>query len=305
MRLRRVRPAVLAVALALAFPAFGQEAAPRREAGAVSVPEASPFEQVVKLWKAGLSEDFIRRKIEREPVVYRLSTDDIIACKAAGVPEAVIEAMLKTDSAKPASNAAAAPGAVPGSAPIAVAEPATVVAATPPAPPALSPEPVAPRPEAPPAVAVPLVVAAPAVATPAASAPAPAPAGPSLASLADRSWEGIVRRSPGVVLFKSPWEQGSLSFREEKLSWRDAGDDARSFTLPAAAIREHFLVCPKEDSSDDVCFEWGVKTAGGEERFRDAGWEHGSSPKPRELFAFFEAIYPDLARAKLHVAKKK
>jgi hypothetical protein len=128
---------------------------------------------------------------------------------------------------------------------------------------------------------------------------------PSLAARADRSWDGIVKRSPGVVLFKDPWQQGSLSFRAETLSWRDAGDESRNVVLAAAAIREHFLVCPKGASSDESCFEWGVKTADAEFRFRDVAWERGDSAKPRELFAFLEALYPDLPKARVQVGKKK
>ena len=114
-----------------------------------------------------------------------------------------------------------------------------------------------------------------------------------------------MRRSPGVVLFKSPWQQGGLSFREEKLFWRDAGDESKSFALAATAIREHFLVCPKDASSDEACFEWGFKTADGEERFRDVAWQRDNSQKPRELFAFLEALYPDLPASKVRVEKKK
>ena len=268
MQLRTVRSAVLFVVLALAGPAFGQDAVTSREAGAVSAPEAKPFEQIVKLWKANLSEEFLLRKIEREQVVYQLSTDDIIACKAAGVPESVIEAMMKTESRAARGAEAARPPAI----------------TAPPVPPA------------PPVVAVP----------PVATVPVPAvPAPPSLASRADRSWEGIVRRSPGVVLFRNPWQQGSLSFRAEKLLWRDAGDESKSFALAATSIREHFLVCPKDASSDESCFEWGVKTADGEERFRDVAWERTNSPKPRELFTFLEALYPDLPKARVQVGKKK
>jgi len=280
MEIRSVRPAVLVVVLALAGPAFGQDAAPSQEAGSVSAPEAKPVGQVVKLWRAGLSEDFLLRKIEREKVVYGLSTDDIIACKAAGVPEPVIEAMMKTDAPKVAPVGAAAP-------PVAVTPIAPVVV-----PPAVAAAPVAPAPAPP---------TPPALPTPLAT-PNPAP---SLASRADRSWEGIVKRSPGVVLFKNPWQQGSLSFREEKLSWRDAGDESKNLVLAAAAIREHFLVCPKDASSDEACFEWGFKTAGGEERFRDVAWQRDNSQKPREMFAFFEALYPDLPASKVRVEKKK
>ena len=241
---------VLVVALALAGPASGQEAVPRgavTEAGSAAAVDTKPFEQVVKLWKAGLSEEFLLRKVEREPVVYRLSTDDIIACKAAGVPESIIEAMMKTEGREAHGAVATAPPA----------------AAAPPAPP------VAP---------------------------------PSGAELA---WDGLVRRSPGVVLFRNPWEPGSLSFRGGTLSWRATGDATKNLDLAASAIREHFLVCPKDASSDEFCFEWGVKTADAEFRFRDAAWQRKDSPRPREMFAFLEALHPGLATARYRVEKKK
>ena len=276
MPLRTVRPVFLFVALTLAGSAFGQDAAPSREAGSVSASEPKAFEQIVKLWKAQLSEEFLLRKIERETVIYRLSTEDIIVCKTAGVPESIIEAMMKTEGrGEPAGGAAAPPAAaIPIAAPV------------PPPPPPPSTPPAAPSPQAVPPVA-------------------PVPAAPSLASRADRSWDGIVKRSPGVVLFKSPWQQGSLTFRAETLSWRDAGDESKNFALAATAIREHFLVCPKDASSDESCFEWGVKTADAEFRFRDVAWERGDSAKPRELFTFLEALYPDLPKARVQVGKKK
>jgi hypothetical protein len=272
MLLRTVRPAVLFVALALAGSAFGQDAATSRDTGSVSAPEPKAFEQIVKLWKANLSEEFLLRKIERETVVYRLSTEDVISCKAAGVPESIIEAMMKTEGrAAPAAVAAAPPVAK-------VAPPVPAVAAEP----------------------------APPVAPPVAAVPVPSvPAAPSLAAQADRSWDGMVRRSPGVVVFKSPWQQGSLTFRAETLSWRDAGDESKNVVLAAKAIREHFLVCPKGASSDESCFEWGVRTADAEFRFRDVAWERGDSVKPRELFSFLEALYPDLPKARVQVGKKK
>ncbi|MCC6132968.1 MAG: hypothetical protein IT186_23815, partial [Acidobacteria bacterium] len=68
--------------------------APREAASAAPLPR--PHEDVVKLWKAGLSEDFIRRKIESDGTVYDLSIDDIIALKSSGVPESLIETKMKT-----------------------------------------------------------------------------------------------------------------------------------------------------------------------------------------------------------------
>jgi hypothetical protein len=232
-----IRYAVLVVALTLAGPAWGQEP------GSVRAPEPRPFEQVVKLWKAQLSEEFLLRKIGREQVVYRLSTDDIIACKTAGVPESIIEAMMKTGSL-----------------------------------PARAAEPVPP-------------------AAPAVTVPRPAPR-------VDRSWDGLVRRSPGVVLFRNRWEPGKLSFLEDEIRWFDAGDEARNVVLPLAKIQEQFLVCPKDVSSDSGCFEWGVKTADAEFRFRDAGGKSEMSSKPLDLFTFLQALAPNLA-AKKYSAKKE
>jgi hypothetical protein len=266
----RPDPVFLVLVLCLAGPALGQAAA--REAPAAGTVASPGFRDVIRLHEAGLSEEFIVRKIGREGVVYRLSTDDVIACKGAGLPESIIEAMLKT---------AAAPAEVP----VAPDE------APPPAEAPLVPE-AQPVPEPQPAPAPPAAGVAPAVAS------------PSLAARADRSWEGMVHRAPGVVLFRSPWEQGMLSFRGEALAWTDASDEARSFVLPAAGIVEQFLVCPKDAGSDGDCFEWGVKTAGAEHRFRAVGWERSGSTKPRELFEFMQAIYPELATERYRAKKK-
>lgn len=244
-----IRHAVLVAALVLSAPAFGQNS------GSPPAPEPKPYEQVVKLWTAQLSEEFLLRKIEREQVVYRLSTDDIIACKVAGVPESIIEAMMKT-----------------GGQPAPAAEPVV-----PPAPPAV------------PVVAVPPPVLA-------ATVPSPVP-------WVDRSWDGLVRRSPGVVLFRPRWEPGKLSFLEGEVRWLDAADAARNVVLALAIIQEQFLVCPDDASSDSGCYEWGVKTADAEFRFRDAAGKREMSSKPLDLFNTMKAIAPSLA-AKKYRAKK-
>lgn len=288
MLLHTIRLAALFVALALGNLAFGQAAAPEGpaaaaappEAGSVSAARAKPFEQVVKLWKAGLSEEFLRRKIERESVVYELSTDDIIACKTAGVPESIIEAMMKTGGPPaPAAEAVVAPPVE-----IAPVAPAPPVAVAPPVPPSVPVVPSVPMAAAPPA--------------------APAATVPSPAARADRSWDGLVRRSPGVVLFRPRWEPGKLSFVGDEIRWLDAGDEARNVVLPLAKIQEQFLVCPNDASSDAGCYEWGVKTADAEFRFRDAGGKREMSSKPLDLFTSLQALAPNLA-AKKYIAKKE
>lgn len=256
-----------AVVTALLVPgaALSQEAPPPPPAevaqaapAPVPPPAPKPFEEIIKLWKGNLSEEFIKRKIESEAVIYQLSADDIVLSKAANLPESIIEAMMKTAQRPGMTPAAAAP--------------------------------VAP-------VAAP--VAAPAV------APAPPVAPVDLAAQADRSWEGLVRRNDGIVLFKGRWDDGKLSFKEEKLSWLDAKDEKKNLILPAKSIKEQFLVCLKGSPSEQTeCFEWGVKTEGGEYRFRDVGWKRSDSVKPQELYDFMKAIYPNLVSSKYPADEK-
>ncbi len=262
MTLEKLSGAVGAFAVATMLlvpgPGLSQEAPPPppaevAQAAPVPVPAPKPFEEIIKLWKGNLSEEFIKRKIESEAVVYQLTADDIVLSKAANLPESIIEAMMKT----------------------------------------------AQRPGAAPAVAAP--VAAP-MAAPAPAAPVPPV---DLAAQADRSWEGLVRRNDGVVLFKSRWNDGKLSFKEEKLAWLDAKDEKKNLILPAKSIKEQFLVCLKgAPNVQTECFEWGVKTENGEYRFRDVGWKRADSVKPQELFDFMKAIYPNLVSSKYPADEK-
>jgi hypothetical protein len=72
-----------------------------------------------------------------------------------------------------------------------------------------------------------------------------------------------------------------------------------------AYLREQFLVCPKDVDVDEACWEWGVKTADAEYRFRDAAWEREGSTKPKELADFVRAAWPGLAVARYKASKKK
>ena len=347
MHVAGIRSALLAAAIALALPAPGQ---------APPAPAPRPYEDVIRLHAAGLSDDFIVRKIGRDGVAYALTTDDIIACKKAGVPESVIEAMLKT-SPKPAAAPAPAP-AVPAPPAAKTPEPPKAVAAAPvavvpaAAPAAVAPVAPAPAPAAsasaasasPATAAVPRVsgtpgpesapAAAPALAASAATAPAPAAArapepgpgpapapvpevaatpapaaapaaGPASVSFADRSFGGLVRRAPGVVLFKYPWEPGTLAFRGATLTWTDASDPAKNVVLEAADLTEQFLVCPKETDYEGACWEWGVKTASAEYRFRDEAWEKMPSARPSEIYALVKGAMPRLPESRYRSSRKK
>jgi hypothetical protein len=68
-------------------------------------------DQVIQMWKAGLSEDVILARVNAEPAPMKLSADDLIALKQAGVTDNIIKAMLA-----PAAASAPAPAPDPAAA---------------------------------------------------------------------------------------------------------------------------------------------------------------------------------------------
>lgn len=109
-----------------------------------------------------------------------------------------------------------------------------------------------------------------------------------------RKWEGLVRRNGGVVIFKSRWDAGSLEFKEGTVYWRDADEEQKNLLIPARAIEEQSLTCLKKAGGNE-CFEWVIKTANDEYRFRDIAWERDmDGRKVMELYDFFKASFPSL-----------
>jgi len=91
-----------AAALPPRIAAAQQEPPPSPAPEAVSAASApKPFEEVIKLWKANLSEDFIKRQIQTGTTVYDLSADEVIRLRDAGLPEGLINIMLETKNRKP------------------------------------------------------------------------------------------------------------------------------------------------------------------------------------------------------------
>jgi hypothetical protein len=98
---------------------------------------------IIKLVKAGMSDDLIITTINAQPGAFDVSTDGLIALKTGGASDKVVSAIvLKASAAPPPAPAAPAP-------PPAALAPAPVAPAPPPAPP------VAPAPPAPPVAPVP------------------------------------------------------------------------------------------------------------------------------------------------------
>jgi tetratricopeptide (TPR) repeat protein len=77
-------------------------------------PQPLTNDSIVKLVKAGLSEDMIINLVDTQPGKYSLAADDIIALKKAGVSEKVVTAMLKKSATtSPQANVARARAAGP------------------------------------------------------------------------------------------------------------------------------------------------------------------------------------------------
>ena len=104
---------------------------------------------IIKLVKAGLSDDLIVTTINAQPGNYDTSTDGLIALKTGGASDKVVAAIvLKTSAAPPPAPSAPAP-------PIAPAPPAPTTPPAPPVAPAPPAPPVAPVPPTPPVADVP------------------------------------------------------------------------------------------------------------------------------------------------------
>jgi hypothetical protein len=102
---------------------------------------------IIKLVKAGMSDDLIVTTINAQPGAYDVSPDGLIALKTGGASDKVVSAIvLKASAAPPPAPAAPAPPPAP---PVAPAPP------TPPTPPVAPAPPVAPVPPAPPVPALP------------------------------------------------------------------------------------------------------------------------------------------------------
>ena len=73
-------------------------------------------DSIIKMVKAGLSDDIVTSTIQSQPGKYSVGVDDLIALKTAGVSDKVIAAMVARNSG---AGAAASPAAVPSAAAVA------------------------------------------------------------------------------------------------------------------------------------------------------------------------------------------
>ena len=125
--------AVGAAALLTGVPAAAQQTQNPPPASQAAAPAVNPaVEEVVSLYNAKFSEDFIKRKIKADGLVYTLGVADLLRLKEAGIPESLVEAMLATKRPQAAAGEGQAPanaglvpaaGAVPVVAPMVPGQP--------------------------------------------------------------------------------------------------------------------------------------------------------------------------------------
>lgn len=188
---------------------------------AISAAPPRPYQDILKLKQAGLSDEFLLNKVHTDNVPYQLTTSEIVELRAAGVSETVLQAMMRSGQ------------------------------------------------------------------------PDVATTGQEVARKAEFS--GLARVGKGFLVFgTSAKKTGRLVVDGENVSWFDAEDPKKNFSIYARSIKEVFNTCLLRPGQN-LCLEFGIVTHTGEEyRFRDPGWKNGDNKLVLDVTAFFRQAFPNL-----------
>ncbi len=69
---------------------------PTAPPSAAMAPPSRPYQDILKLKQAGLTDEFLLNKVRTENVPYQLATSEIVELRSAGISEAVLEAMMRS-----------------------------------------------------------------------------------------------------------------------------------------------------------------------------------------------------------------
>jgi hypothetical protein len=105
-------------------------------------------------------------------------------------------------------------------------------------------------------------------------------------------WEGLVRRNPGIVIFRSRWNPGVLELRDDLVRWTDRTDPGKNLVLPVRRLTGHTLVCR---GGAAACTEWRVATKTETYVFRES--PPGSGASLRRAFDALRGAYVDVPSA--------
>lgn len=200
-------------------PASATTSAPGAPQPAVAIALPRPYQDVLKLKQAGLSDEFLLNKIRTDNVPYGLTTSEIVELRTAGISETVLEAMMRSGQ------------------------------------------------------------------------PAVATTGQEVARKAEFS--GLARVGKGFLVFGTAARKtGRLVVDGENVSWFDADDPKKNFSIYAKNIREVFNTCLLRPGQN-LCLEFGFVTHTGEEyRFRDPGWKNGDNKLVTDATNYFRQAFP-------------
>ncbi len=219
-------PAALAPAAESGAPAAVAASAPEAAAGvpaqpAIATAPPRPYQDILKLKQAGLSDEFLLNKVQSDNVPYQLTTSEIVELRAAGVSETVLQAMMRSGQ------------------------------------------------------------------------PDVSTTGKEVARKAEFS--GLARVGKGFLVFgTSAKKTGRLVVDGENVSWFDAEDPKKNFSIYARSIKEVFNTCLLRPGQN-LCLEFGFVTHTGDEyRFRDPGWKNGDNKLVLDVTGYFRQAFPNL-----------
>ncbi len=213
-------PAATPTPVSIVVPVSQSSQVARQEVVAPELPR--PYQDIIKLKQSGLSDEFLLNKIRTENVNYQLATSEIVALRQAGLPEAVIEAMMRSGQSSSAA------------------------------------------------------------------------AGEAVARRAE--FAGLARVGTGFVVFGTSTKHnvGRLDVDGDKISWYEADDPKRNFSIYAKNVKEIFNTCVLRPQQN-LCLEFGIVTYTGEQyRFRDPGWKNGENRLVTEATEYFRQAFPNL-----------
>jgi len=119
-------------------------------------------------------------------------------------------------------------------------------------------------------------------------------AGTPLARRAE--FNGLARVGKGFIVFGTSTKHnaGRLVVDGDKISWFEADDPKKNFSIYAKNVKEIFNTCVLRPQQN-LCLEFGIVTFTGEAyRFRDPGWKNGENHLVLQATDYFRQAFPTL-----------
>jgi hypothetical protein len=124
--------------------------------------------------------------------------------------------------------------------------------------------------------------------------PVTATAGSPIARHAE--FNGLTRVGKGFLVFGTSTKHnvGRLVVDGDKISWYEADDPKKNFSIYAKNAKEVFNTCVLRPEQN-LCLEFGIVTFTGEEyKFRDPGWKKGENHLVTQATDYFRQAFPTL-----------